>query len=271
MSGFIPFGTGGASQPGNPAEEFSLFTGLGPDGVTITNSNGANTLSNWSSFGTIPDALSAIDLYVGSASATSARFQVSLRVNGVVAMTGTLHIQLATSVWQAMRIPIKVPAGATVEIATRNSANGSSIQFNATGVKELPTLSPGFTSIIDITGIVTGGVRPSLIDVGNSGAWVAIGTPAQSIGAFTVNLADTGAAPATGYRGWLLIGAGSPGSEVEIHRQPFNAQTSAPYYHTQQGRLVRKAASSGVPLSAKVLVTTPNSDLMRVGLAGYVP
>lgn len=267
MDGFFPFAVA-AGQPSNPDEVLDFFV-TSPDAVQITNSNGANALSAWYTLGTTNVALSGLKLFIGMFSSTSARFHLHIRVNGGAAWPG-IPLQGVTNMWQSITVPIKVPAGALIEVQVRASANGSSMYVSAAGIMALSTLAPGFDALYDVAGLVTGTTRPSATDVPNTDTWTPLGSlgAGNTAGALIISASDTGAAVAvaTGYRGLLRIGVGATGSEVQIHQQVINVQNSAPYVHTPQAVLVRKALAANATISAKISVTTPNSDLFHVGI-----
>lgn len=209
---YIPFGAGGAaSQARNPIHSYvDLAMPLG--GLTITNSNGANAISAYTALSSPANALYGILLTIQNASANTSHCQVYLRVNGVVVITG-IYFKLNTSDSTQVLIPIKIPAGATVELAIRTNANGHARLFAVEGVEANAIDAPGYSLVKNLTPD-TAGTLAGTVNVPGTDTWIVSADVDDDYSAFMTTISDSGTAPTTGQMNTIAYGLGTPGSNA---------------------------------------------------------
>lgn len=207
---YIPFGAGGAaSQARNPIHSYvDLAMPLG--GLTITNSNGANAISAYTALSSPANALYGILLTIQNASANTSHCQVYLRVNGVVVITG-IYFKLNTSDSTQVLIPIKIPAGATVELAIRTNANGHARLFAVKGVEANAIDAPGYSLVKNLTPD-TAGTLAGTVNVPGTDTWIVSADVDDDYSAFMTTISDSGTAPTTGQMNTVAYGFGTPDS-----------------------------------------------------------
>lgn len=258
-----------SGQARNPQRTFDRF-GFTSGGRLVTNSNGSNALSGYQTLGTTTQALCAIDLVAMSPSSTASRYQVTIKIDGVVVIAG-LPFRLASGSRTPIRIPLQVASGKVVEIAVRTSTNGASISFAAKGVVANSTDAPGFASAENIATLDTSGTAPSTIAVQDGGTWVALSTATtREYGHLFLGLIAS-SAPVNGQRSLVYLSDGASGSEDAsiFWEDQFVALASTPYTPSAIFDNISYKLASGSRLSYKVIGPASNPDTFYGNVWGF--
>lgn len=276
MSGFFPLVAAGSTpQARNPQRDYSVAE-LHPDGLQITNANGNNAISAYSAINAVPAGGAAgIILTIGQVSSQTGRFQARLRAGGSSIIVPDYHFQLASLAFTHVRIPILIPASTTLELGLRSSSNNTSAYFGCEFIEANSLDSPGISTMTALN-VDTTNTQPSSTTVPNTDTWTVLYDDSDSNNPWSALMAviTASAAPAAGSRANFSLGiaptGASAGTETTIFQSLFNIQTTAPYVHGGNFPMVEHPIPAGYRISAKVTVTTSNSDLFRVGLWGLV-
>jgi hypothetical protein len=209
---YIPFGAGGAaSQARNPIRTY-VELAMPSGGLTITNSNGANAISAYTALSSPANALSGLLLMIQNGSVNTSHCQVYVRVNGAVAING-IYFKLNTSDSTHIPIPLKIPAGATVELAIRTNVNGHVRLFSVHGVEANSIDAPGYSLIKNLT-LDTAATLAGVVNVPGTDTWIVSADVDDNYDAFMTTISDSGTAPTTAQINTIAYGLGTPGSNA---------------------------------------------------------
>lgn len=223
---YIPFGAGGvASQARNPIRTY-VELAMPSGGLTITNSNGANAISAYTALSSPANALSGLLLMIQNGSSNASHCQVYVRVNGTVLVNG-LYFKLNTSDSSHPYIPIKIPAGATVELAIRTNTNGHIRVFSIHGEVANSTDAPGYSLIKNLT-LDTAATLAGVVNVPGTDTWIVSADVDDNYDAFMTTISDSGTAATTGQVNTVAYGIGTPGANAVRNPNLTGAVTGSP-------------------------------------------
>lgn len=268
-SHFFGGGGGGAAQARNPQRQYERLTTLG--GVTITNSNGANAISGYTSI-TVPSVdLAGIEVTFENASSAAGRAMFYLRQNGSTILVPGFYMKSNTADLCRATIPIKIPAGlASLEMAVRTSSNSHARICSVKGIKANSTDSPAYSSMTAINAD-TSATLPGSVNVPGTDTWTQI-VPSPGLtsnyDAFMVVVGGSNAL--TGQMGTVSLGVGASPSSA-FWDMDFKANASEPYIPQAHSPIVHQALTAGDIISAKLtMVTSSDAANSRVGLYGFI-
>lgn len=267
---FINFASSGASQARNPQRTYDRF-GFTSNGLQVTNSNGTNALSAYSSLGTTTQALCGIILTVFHVSSSVPRCQVTIRTGGSTVIVADLTFKQNTFAKEEFFIPLQIPTSTLVEVAVRTSLNGNGAYFAAKGVVANATDAPGFTAMAALITTTTASTNPSSTTVADGGTWVElVASTAATYGALYAIVGSPSSAPTNAQRSLVYLSTGTAGNEDAsiFWEGQFTVSTSNPYVpHATFGPIEANIPSS-TRLSMKIVGPASAPDTFPVGLWG---
>lgn len=264
------FGGGGAvAQARNPLRDYEDLT-FASGGLGLTNSNGANALSGYTSLSTPANDLSGLFVTMYNNSSTSSRAQLTIRANGSTIIVPDLYIKSDTGDICEVYIPIKVAAGTTLEAAIRTSSNSQTRNLTIEGEIANSTDAPGYTSMTALL-VGTAATIAGTVDVPGTDTWTTlIADCGDNYDAFMYAISPnaTPTAPTTAQLNHIAIGIGaSPSSDYHHMARRFNA--SEPYIPQALSHVVRKPLLLHDVIKGKITCPASDSVNFRIGLWGF--
>lgn len=273
MSGFFPFGSGGANVVVNPQDVTHEPLGYGADGsMTVLTSGTSNVKGAYANLGVTAAAWCGFWIEVGISSTSSIRSLMDISIDGGSTIAvADLYTSISTTGTHRIYIPLQVPAGRTV--SARIQANTGSITIRAAVLGRVTgsNTPPGFGTCTRLVTADTAATRPPATNVAlqsSLATWTQLlAATAADYGALLLSFGEA-TTNATAQQIAALIAIGASGSEVEWTRAAgFNGTTAGNL--SRINNLVTKLIPSGSRIAAAALGATPGTDAIRVGLHGF--
>lgn len=260
---YPPIGSA-AAQARNPVRTYERLTTLG--GVTLTNSNGANALSAYTSITTPANDLCGLEVAMENASSAAGRAMFYLRINGTTVVVPGFYMKSDTVDVARATIPVKIAAGSTVEIAVRTSSNSHTRICSVKGIVANATDAPGYSSMTALNAD-TGATLPGNVNVPGTDTWTQIiASVDDNYDAFMVVVGGTNAL--TGQMGYVSLGVGASPSSA-FFDMDIRTNASEPYIPQAHSPIIHSPLTLGDIISAKLTMTASDAANSRVGLYGF--
>lgn len=267
MSSSVSFGSGGATQPLNPAITYDPL-GYGVNGsLTSLPGAGANVKGAYTTIGTSGSAWSGFDLDIGSPNSASNRYLLDIRIGGATVILPNVYVQGGGN---RLYIPIQVGSGVLVEGRVQCQTTSASLKVGISGRVATTSLPPGFTTAVDL-GADTANTLAGTINVAAASTQVwteLIAATSEAYGALLVVGGHNGTLPATAQTATMAVATGAAAAETQIGKLGTATSTSQPAL-SRAGRLLEVTIPSGTRLSGAFQAATPGTDAFRFGLHGF--
>lgn len=275
MSGYLPFGVGGA-----PANIDTTYEGIGfgaTGGPTALAGGAANTKA--ASFTTLSASLAndiaGFWLFMSISSGSSSRSLLDIATGAadaeVVKVPDVFGLMNVVGSGAAvMFMPLNLSAGERVSARVQGNGVGGAASVALLGEVRTANHPPlwdncELLAAADNANTRAGSISVPAVGVVNTG-WATLGTTARPYGAVLANLAGGASNPATAQSMSLRLGLGGSGAgdATWFASTPWNVNTANPAVPRFPGIPIYKAIPAGIRVAAEILCDTPGSD-------GYFP
>lgn len=263
---------GGSSQPSNPDVALESV-GLTAYGGTTVTSGSSNTKGSYASLGTTSNNWSGVWVCWTTASSSSARYLVDIRIGGSTVWIPDLYIapsSAAVGPTGCLYLPLLLASGTAIDARCQSSVGSATLPISVVGVVASSATYPGFTTMTALNPDTTNTICGAAAIPIDNGWDEIVASTSTTYGSLLALVGRASTAPGTGaYAALVSVGTGAAASETAIIQGSAWMGSTAPYMVNQALPRRDKSIASGTRLSAKAAASSPGSDGLTVGLYGF--